>query len=1181
MTYHVHAFTDILGFTLENLTDTDIKNAEDGDILAWLDGKWINRAPATEAVPTGLAGGGELNIGPGPNDIEVIAGLGVIVDSYTNPIAPPQFQLVDWPQFNEPITAAPAVAGSIVWFSIADSGNPSTPRGGIPVNQGILKQYDTYPGPSLARMEIFLGVAVHNGTEWREVSNPKVVNQAAETLREIATTVLPLTSIISGGEVQELPSFQLEQLEGVVWEQNRNWHIDKSNPNREALPAQSPLQWKYVNRDLSVVGPTTDTVLNDQWDNGGVIETIPGSGNRATIQRLYLDPANNYWLLYGQEIFPDFLTAQANLNAYNPEVPFLLQNSILLGSVIAEKAPADWTDSEANFIPNTGSAGSTGGGTPITNFINLNDTPPSYTGEAGKSVVVNQAETGLEFSTSSGGGYWSPSGDNIYNNNVGNVGINTDTPGATLHVSGLIFTTFDDAGGIQFNGNSTAGVINTIAGVGSFTTTSLETNSNTVSLKTGTNLLNTVERLHITTAGNVGIGTNTPSANLQVVNGLDDTDYAFRVITGHAGSFQFGVRNDGQVIGAGIYEYTTTSEPPNVHVNSQGFLRRSTATAPVGSQNAFVYNNVADMVAANLRIGALVETTGYYAAEDGGGASYTIEDSVSTPLIPVDGFGSHTLANGNIAVLRGDSFSVMQFGAGSGGPADSTARIQSAIDAAKLTNAPLYFDAAETYNFTSVDISGANLYGNGCTLNRTVRGSSPEGLRLIGEYSSLNNFNIIGINGDGANGDIIVRVSSSNCTLRDLHISSAVESTNNASFSRAVYVVTQPDNIVMDGIISVNYRTGARISGGTNLSLSNFDFYKTRIGLNIVRGKFVAVKNGRIWGLSSTLQGNAGENCILIGSSDADFDIEDITVTGVRMEDSGEHALRIGGQTIARRIWITDCSAIRPGSAILVGNPSGTKWQGGCGFKVLGPTAVTPPVQHKDIFFDNLTVEDINEDYGTFPAGHGVGNFAAYQIGLVDGCTVTNCRASVVNNETSCGKGFEIIASTNIRISNVSIEQSYQYALQLYDSPSDGLGYERQIENVLVENSNFILHPGSLVNQVIIATATTYGIKGFHVRDCFVEGGISAYRTEPELVAGVYENFTIDITYTNSDTDDATQTVAAVTGQRIPVGIIRAPDRPLAGGNLMDNGSWHYSTDAATPVNSIRYRTNNTWSFLQ
>lgn len=43
------------------------------------------------------------------------------------------------------------------------------------------------------------------------------------------------------------------------------------------------------------------------------------------------------------------------------------------------------------------------GGTGSSTFLDLNDTPNSYTGQGGKSVVVNEAEDGLEFTTISGG----------------------------------------------------------------------------------------------------------------------------------------------------------------------------------------------------------------------------------------------------------------------------------------------------------------------------------------------------------------------------------------------------------------------------------------------------------------------------------------------------------------------------------------------------------------------------------------------------------------------------------------------------------------------------------------------------------------------------------------------------------------------------------------------------------
>jgi hypothetical protein len=52
----------------------------------------------------------------------------------------------------------------------------------------------------------------------------------------------------------------------------------------------------------------------------------------------------------------------------------------------------------------TGSAGFTGSSGGVNQFTELTDTPSSYTGHAGKVVVVNETETGLEFTTAGTGG---------------------------------------------------------------------------------------------------------------------------------------------------------------------------------------------------------------------------------------------------------------------------------------------------------------------------------------------------------------------------------------------------------------------------------------------------------------------------------------------------------------------------------------------------------------------------------------------------------------------------------------------------------------------------------------------------------------------------------------------------------------------------------------------------------
>ena len=359
--------------------DTVINPLKENQGLFWdVDsGTWRNRAGAYESLGTGLANGGELNIGPGINDIEVITGLGIISDSYTDPLSPSIVTGITWPQINTAITAAPSTAGSIVWFSLAATAVPAVPAeiGGVPLFVAELRQYAQPPGPTLSKQEVFLGVAVHNGLVWKEVSNPKVLNQAAETLREFVTTVSGISRIIEGGQVTTLASFMLDQAVGTVWENNRNWHVDKSDPNRETLPALSPIVFQYVDRTFTSVGAQITTIDPSQYDNGAGPVGVPGPANATTIQRVYVDPANNYWVLWGQTVYPNFLTGLANLNADSGTtiVPFILQKSILLGYVICERAKMDWDLDEAVWIPaGSNAAGSGGGGTPITDHNNLN-----------------------------------------------------------------------------------------------------------------------------------------------------------------------------------------------------------------------------------------------------------------------------------------------------------------------------------------------------------------------------------------------------------------------------------------------------------------------------------------------------------------------------------------------------------------------------------------------------------------------------------------------------------------------------------------------------------------------------------------------------------------------------------------------------------------------------------------
>ncbi len=88
------------------------------------------------------------------------------------------------------------------------------------------------------------------------------------------------------------------------------------------------------------------------------------------------------------------------------------------------------------------------------------------------------------------------------------------------------------------------------------------------------------------------------------------------------------------------------------------------------------FANVAALKLSTLKVGEWVETSGYYTANDGGGARYLVSASGTT----YDGYGSHLLANNTVAVIeKKRGLHVKQFGA-TEDSTDSTAAIQAALD---------------------------------------------------------------------------------------------------------------------------------------------------------------------------------------------------------------------------------------------------------------------------------------------------------------------------------------------------------------------------------------------------------------------------------------------------------------------------------------------------------------------
>ena len=132
-----------------------------------------------------------------------------------------------------------------------------------------------------------------------------------------------------------------------------------------------------------------------------------------------------------------------------------------------------------------------------------NNTSPGGTGFSSAVWILIKLPGGA--SGSGGGNYWAASGNDIYNTNSANVGIGTDSPTEELHIYGA----GDRLIKIENTGTYLmyAGLISNEGYIGS-------TNATPLGFYT-----NNANRIYINTSGNVGIGTTSPGAKLDVVSG--------------------------------------------------------------------------------------------------------------------------------------------------------------------------------------------------------------------------------------------------------------------------------------------------------------------------------------------------------------------------------------------------------------------------------------------------------------------------------------------------------------------------------------------------------------------------------------------------------------------------------------------------------------------------------------
>ncbi|MCP5008237.1 MAG: right-handed parallel beta-helix repeat-containing protein [Planctomycetes bacterium] len=144
-----------------------------------------------------------------------------------------------------------------------------------------------------------------------------------------------------------------------------------------------------------------------------------------------------------------------------------------------------------------------------------------------------------------------------------------------------------------------------------------------------------------------------------------------------------------------------------------------------GGVGGELVNTVADVIAGDYAAGNRVETNGYYSADDGGAAEYYIKTAAQAAIDGdvIDGYGNHTLANGNVAILQHANGVVLvkPYGTVGDGAADDTLNYAAALAASSggvLRGHPS--DVNRITSSLTLPVGGCHIDLNGSTLQDEV-----------------------------------------------------------------------------------------------------------------------------------------------------------------------------------------------------------------------------------------------------------------------------------------------------------------------------------------------------------------------------------------------------------------------------------------------------------------------------
>lgn len=342
---------------------------------------------------TGLFNGGEMSINAlDATKIDIAAGLGVVVDNYTNPEIPNVIHIT-WPD----------LVGVDVEFLASDFGSS------IAIDRtGQITQFPASGGDIDKRDNVFLGILGHSNltTVTSIASAPTPGYDQTHMLIDLADA---LGLVNKSGNIYSAngTNLKINKSAGQVYAVGYNHANSAKQPNVTTDAASTATSFFTGYRDglggFTVGAAITDVPVANYDDNSGTLAAIPASDPWTIFRIVYFPAIDNHVMLYGQNLYKTQKSAEAAIFGEAFDLAPEVSNGIIRAYLITKNVTTDLSDlAEARFIEANLFGGSPAGGvsTATTDLqgaydnsetpeITTNDTLGAFTVKEGTGTATN------------------------------------------------------------------------------------------------------------------------------------------------------------------------------------------------------------------------------------------------------------------------------------------------------------------------------------------------------------------------------------------------------------------------------------------------------------------------------------------------------------------------------------------------------------------------------------------------------------------------------------------------------------------------------------------------------------------------------------------------------------------------------------------------------------------------